>query len=96
MRSQLEHCSIIWKPVTLTQLQKFEVVQKNAVKWILNNEECYSYSGDEIYFRRYRQVNVLPVDKRLDSRDFVSFYKIVYGYTSSKLPAYVQKFKGVS
>ena len=34
--SQLEHCSVIWRPLTQTKLDKFESIQKNAIKWILN------------------------------------------------------------
>ena len=45
--SQFEHCSAIWRPIKLTELQKFEAVQKNAIKWILN-EEFLSYSDDWI------------------------------------------------
>ena len=48
VRSQFEHCSVIWRPVTPTQISKFEALHKNAIKWILN-EEFLSYSDYNIY-----------------------------------------------
>ena len=38
VRSQFERCSIIWCQVTASKLNDFEVIQKNAIKWILNEE----------------------------------------------------------
>ena len=32
VRSQFQHCSVIWRPVTSSQIHKFEAIQKNAVK----------------------------------------------------------------
>ena len=32
VRSQFEHCSVIWRPENITQLQKFETIQKNTIK----------------------------------------------------------------
>ena len=70
VRSQFEHCSAIWRPIKLTQLQKFEVIQKNAIKWIVN-EEFLSYSDDETYLRKCKQVNILPISKIFELRDLV-------------------------
>ena len=36
IRSQFEHASPLWNPVTQTQITKFEAVQKRCIKWILN------------------------------------------------------------
>ena len=60
VRSQFEHCSIIWCPVTASKLNDFEVVQKNAIKWILN-EEFGSYYNYEIYLRKCMEVNILAI-----------------------------------
>ena len=60
VRSQFEHCSIIWRPVSDTQLQKFESLQKNGIKWILN-ESCFSYADKEIYLRKCKDINILPI-----------------------------------
>ena len=80
VRSQFEHCSAIWRPNNITQLQKFETIQKNAIKWTLN-EEFLSYSYQEVYIRKCRQVKLLPIDKMFDLlRDLVLFHKIINGY----------------
>ena len=50
VRSQFEHFSVIWRPVTPTQISKFEALQKNAIKWILN-EEFLSYSDYNVYIK---------------------------------------------
>ena len=47
VRSNFEHCSTIWRPVTVVYIRRFEALQKRAIKWI-NCEEANSYS-DEIY-----------------------------------------------
>ena len=47
IRSQFEHCSVIWCLVTASKLTDFEVIQKKAIKWILN-EDFSSYSNCEI------------------------------------------------
>ena len=95
VRSQFEHCSAIWCPTKLTQLQKFEAIQKNAIKWILD-EEFLSYSDDETYLRKCKQVNILPISKIFELLDLVLFHKIVNGYISFNLLDYVKKCNGAS
>ena len=72
VRSQFEHCSIIWRPVSDTHLDKFESLQKNATKWILN-ENFISYSDKEIYLKKCKHVNLLPINKKFDLNDLVFF-----------------------
>ena len=38
VRSNFEHGSIIWRPVTETAISEFEQLQKKALKWILKEE----------------------------------------------------------
>ena len=95
VRSQFEHCSIIWRPVSDTQLQKFESLQKNGIKWILN-ESCFSYADKEMYLRKCKDINILPINKKFDLNDLMFFYKIIDGYVQIKLPNYVNKFNGIS
>ena len=95
VRSQFEHCSQIWRPVTPTQISKFECLQKNAIKWILN-EEFISYSDNEIYLKKCRDINILPINKKFDLNDILLFHKIINGYVHIRLPEYVSKFTGLS
>ena len=95
VRSQFEHCSIIWRPVTATQISKYEAIQKNAIKWILN-EEFMSYSDNETYIKKCRAVDILPICKKFDLNDLIFFHKIINGYVLTKLPDYISKFTGIS
>ena len=54
VRSQFEHCSIIWRPKLQYQIDKFEQLQKRAIKWILN-EEFTSYSDQALYYTKCKQ-----------------------------------------
>ena len=42
---------------------KFESFQKKCIKWILSEEE-FSYSQVEVYIRKCKQVNILPLRQR--------------------------------
>ena len=83
VRSQFEHCSI------------FGVIQKNAIKWILN-EEFSSYSNYEIYLRKCMEVNILPISKHFDLRDLCFFHKIVNCHVPTTLPNYIIQNRGSS
>ena len=76
VRSQFEHYSIIWCPVTASGLDKFEAVQKNAIKWILN-EEFTSYSDYDTYLQKCMEVNILPISKHFDLTDLCYFHKVL-------------------
>ena len=84
VRSQFEHCTSIWRPVSETELQKFESIQKNAIKWILN-EGYTSYSDKETYLRKCKEVDILPIYKKFDLNDLIFFCKIINGYVQVKL-----------
>ena len=95
VRSQFEHCSAIWRPVSATELNKFEVIQKNAIKWILN-EEFISYSNNETYLKKCMDIHILPISKHFDLRDLCLFHKIVNDLIPIKIPSYVTKYRGNS
>ena len=97
VRSQFQPCLVIWRPGTLTQIHKFEAIQKNAIKWILN-EDFINYSDNETYMQKCRQINLLPISKIFDLNDlmFMFFHKIVHDYVPIRLPEYISKFEGVS
>jgi endonuclease/exonuclease/phosphatase family metal-dependent hydrolase len=94
-RSQFEHCSPIWRPIHKTMTNKLESLQKRCIKWILN-EEFYSYGGSEVYFRKCRQVRILPLVKRFDYNDIILFFKIINDLVPLKLPSYLKFYEGNS
>ena len=52
VRSQLEHCSVIWRPNSKSLLQRFENLQKRAIKWILFEENIrYNTLSTYIFFK---------------------------------------------
>ena len=94
VRSQFEHCSVIWRPVTKTLLQRFEDLQKRAIKWILS-EEYISYSHSQ-YIQKCRQLKIMPISDRFDFLDIIFFYKIIKGLIPVELPPYIMLYSGNS
>ena len=64
IRSQFEHCSPVWKPGSITMMNKFESFQKKCLKWIFS-EEAKSYSH-EVYISKCKQVNIPPLSFRYE------------------------------
>ncbi len=87
VRSLFEHCSQVWRPTTATQIQKFERLQKRAVKWVLN-ETYYRYSDRE-YFEKLKGLDILPMDLKFELNDMVLFHKIFYDMSVLKFPSYI-------
>ena len=95
VRSQFEHCSVIWHPHSKTILDRFETIQKRAIKWILS-EEYLSYSPYSTYIHKCRQVNLLPLVKKFVLNDLILLHKIIYDYIPLSLPSYLTFHNGVS
>ena len=95
VRSQFEHCSQIWRPYHETMILKFESFQKKCIKWILSEEE-FSYSQVEVYIRKCKQVNILPLRQRFILNDLTFLYKIVNELVPIHLPDYLKFFDGTT
>ena len=93
VRSQFEHCSQVWNPQSETMLNKCEAIQKKCIKWILSEEEL-SYRSIEIYIRKCKQVNILPLRQRFKVNDMVLFHKIFNRFIPEALPDYLSLFTG--
>ena len=39
VRSLFEHCSAVWRPSSSEMIQKFECIQRRAIKWILSEQD---------------------------------------------------------
>ena len=87
VRSQFEHCSVVWSPSAQTSINKFEAVQKRAVRWIL--DEQYEEYDDESYLLKLRSLDLLPIEFRLIYTDLSLFYKIIHKTISIDLPQYI-------
>ena len=95
LRSQFEHCSIIWRPKLQYQIDNFEQLQKRAIKWILN-EDFLSYADIAFYYTKCKQLNLLPLNKRFELNDLLFFHKIVFGHINVNLPPYITRYTGKS
>ena len=88
VRSQYEHCCVVWRPTTQTLINKFEAVQKRAVKWILNEE--YDHYNDYEYLCRLKGLDLLPMEYYFMKNDLVMFQKIYNGLCCVQLPSYLR------
>ena len=95
VRSLFESCAVIWRPTTVSLISKMEGIQKRGIKWILN-EESYTYSSDEIYIRKCKSINILPMSHRLILTDLVLLHKVIYKTVPLSLPSYLSLFSGAS
>ena len=95
VRSQFEHCSIVWAPKLQSELDKFEKVQKRALKWILR-QEYYSYSNIATYYSKCKEANLLPLSKHFELNNLKFFHKILIQLINIQLPPYMQRYNGQS
>ena len=58
VRSLFEHCGEIWGLNVVTTIDKFEPIQKKAVKWILAEGNKYS---EEEYHSKLHKLELLPL-----------------------------------
>ena len=94
VKSKFEHCSPIWRPCCNTMIDKFEKSQKKCIKWILSEQEL-SYSN-EVYLRKCKQVNILPLLYRFMFNDINLFHKIIYKIIPVTMPDYLTLYSGDS
>ena len=84
---QFNHCSSVWRPYNIQLLNKIERVQIRGVKWILSEVNA-TYTSSE-YFKKCKDVDLLPLRSRLDLFDILLFHKIIHNAISIKLPNYI-------
>ena len=68
-------------------IEKFESIQKRAVKWILG-EQFYSYSK-AYYVQKLVDLDILPMAQKFILNDMILFYKIVNELVQISLPSYI-------
>ena len=76
-------------------IERFENFQKKCIKWILSEEEL-SYESRDVYIRKCRQVNILPLSQRFILNDLILFHKVVYKIIPVDIPNYLTPFTGQS
>ena len=94
VRSQFEHCPVVWQPQSKTVLNKLESIQKRGFKWILNDIALPSFSSTSFYYHTCKQLNILPLTFRFKLKDLTFFHSIFYKKSVVKLPSYLSYFNG--
>ena len=93
VRSNFEHCSIVWRPHYNSDITKFEALQKKkAVKWI-KNEAFINYSH-ETYILKCKEPDLLPIEFHFKLNDLLFFHKIVNKLIPVSLPSYIIPYGG--
>ena len=88
VRSQFEHCSVIWRPTQETLIAKIEAVQRRAVKWIL--AEQYQSYLPEIYLDKLYNLDLLPMKEKFLYTDLSLFHKIINNKICISMPEYIR------
>lgn len=87
VRSIFEHGAVLWSPSSISVIEKFEAIQKRAIKWILSEQFCV-YSA-EYYTQKLIDLDILPFSQKFVFNDMVMFYKIINNLVPVTLPSYV-------
>ena len=95
VRSLFQSCAEVWRPTSPHLISKIESIQKRGIKWILK-EESLSYCSDEVYIKKCKEINILPMSHRFILNDLVLLHKTVYSLTPLSLPHYLNFFSGQS
>ena len=72
MRPQVEYASSIWNPYTKQNINKIEMIQRRAARWVKNNYSPYDSVSNMLDGLGWRSLE----NRRIDSR-LVMFYRII-------------------
>ena len=80
VRPQLEYAAPVWDPYIQEDIQRIEMVQRRAARWVLSDYSPYSSVSDMLGRLGWRTLEQRRADSRL-----VLFYKIVHGLVAIPL-----------
>ena len=83
---QVEHASPVWSPIQSNTINKVEMIQRRAARWVENQFSSYESVTYMLRELGWRSMEDLRIDARL-----LMFYKIVHGLFAFQLPAYFDK-----
>ena len=93
VRSHFEHCPIVWRPASKSILDKLESVQKRALKWVID-DAYISFTNLTNYYKKCKELNILPICRRFDFKDLLFFHSVFYKYSVVQMPNYLKLFSG--
>ena len=86
VRPQVEYASPVWSPHTKENIDKIEMTQRRAARWVKNKFSTYDSVTDMLNELGWRSLECRRIDARM-----IMFYKIVYGYVAIDLPTYFER-----
>lgn len=85
VRPQLEYASTVWSPYTQSNIQKIEMVQRRAIRWV---KQDYSPLSSVTAMQKDLGWRSLE-HRRLDFR-LIMFFKIYHNLVAISLPTYIK------
>lgn len=86
VRPQLEYASTVWCPPTKVNIDRVEMIQRRAARWVKSNYSTYDSVTKMLNSLGWRSLEQRRFDARL-----IMFYKIVYGLVAVPLPPYFER-----
>ena len=86
VRPQVEYASSVWNPHTDKNIDKIEMLQRRAARWVKNSYSSYDSVTSMLEDLGWRSLE----NRRIDSQ-LTMFYKIIYGYVAIQIPSYFEK-----
>ena len=86
VRPQLKYASNVWSPSSKVNINKIEMTQRRAARWVKSNYSSYDSVTEMLHYLGVRSLE----QRRLDAR-LIMFYKIEYGLVSIQLPSYLER-----
>ena len=87
VRSLFEHCGELWAPIGYVAANKFEPIQKRAVKWIINKQTSFLNESD--YHNTLKNLDLLPMSLFFGLKKLKLFHKIWNNIIPVTIPEYI-------
>ena len=81
----MEYASNVWSPSTKINIDKTEMTQRRAARWVKSNYSSYDSVTEMLHDLGWRSLEQRQLDARL-----IMFYKSVYGLVAIQLPSYLE------
>ena len=86
VRPHVEYASTVWSPYTKQNIQKIEMVQRRAARWVSNSYSSYDSVSAMLSNLGWRSLEYRRSDSHL-----AMFYKIQYGLVAVSMPSYFER-----
>ena len=86
VKPQVEYASSVWSPYTKENINKIEMLQRRAARWVTNDFSPYSSVTDTIGELGWRSLELRRYDACL-----TMFYKILNGFIAMTVPSHFER-----